>query len=157
MLILFCRAKARPSKKARVNNPPEDPATVEEEPRGYPDQTCEPEGLHPEAASDDPPLQGQNTDEPTDAEPAVPDIEPAEPNHASSVRDAETPLSPAKNTEGQGDDVIITGMGHNSPGHPVILAQHSAKEELAAREKANRVVTYHSMLIPMLHNSTLAS
>ena len=54
------------------------------------------------------------------------------------MRDAETPLSPAKNTEGQGDDVIITGMGHNSPGHPIILAQHSGKEEQAAREKGKR-------------------
>ena len=51
------------------------------------------------------------------------------------MRDAETPLSPAKNTESQGDDVIITGMGHSSPGHPVVLAQHSAEEERAAREK----------------------
>ena len=51
------------------------------------------------------------------------------------MRDTETLSSPAKATEGQGDDVIVTGIGHNSPGHPVILAQHSAKEERAAREK----------------------
>ena len=51
------------------------------------------------------------------------------------MRNANTPLSPAKHTKGQGDDVIITGMGHSSPGHPVILAQHSAKEKQAAREK----------------------
>ena len=51
------------------------------------------------------------------------------------MRDTETPSSPAKTTEGQGDDVIITGMGHSSPGHPVILAKHSAKEERAAMEK----------------------
>ena len=65
----------------------------------------------------------------------MPDTEPAAPNRASPMRDTETPSSPAKTTEGQGDDVIITGMGHSSPGHPVILAQHSAKEERAAREK----------------------
>ena len=128
LLYFVCRAKARPSKKARVTNPPEDPTTFEEEPRGEPEQTCEPEGLHPEAASDEPPPEGQNTNEPADAEPAAPDTEPTEPNRASSVRNADTPLSPAKHTEGQGDDVIITGMGHSSPGHPVILAQHSAKE-----------------------------
>ena len=101
LLYFVCRAKARPSKKARVTNPAEDPATFEEEPRGEPEQTCEPEGLHPEAASNEPPLQGQNTDEPADAEPAAPDTEPAEPNRASPVRDAKIPLSPAKNTEGQ--------------------------------------------------------
>ena len=65
----------------------------------------------------------------------MPDIEPAAPNRASPVRGTETPSSPTKTTEGQGDDVIITGMGHSSPGHPIILAQHSAKEERAAREK----------------------
>ena len=51
-----CRAKARPSKKARVTNPPEDPTTFEEEPRGELEQTCEPEGPHLEATSDEPPL-----------------------------------------------------------------------------------------------------
>ena len=160
MLILFysvCRAKARPSKKAWTTNPLEDPVAEEEEPRGEPEKTCEPEGRHPEATSDDPPLEGQNTDEPTDAEPAAPDTEPAAPNQASPMRDAETPLSPAKNTEGQGDDVIITGMGHNSPGHPVTLAQHCAKEEQAAGKKANGVVIYQVMLISMLKNFTLAS
>ena len=75
MLILFysvCRAKARPSKKARVTNPLEDPVGKEEEPRGEPEQTGEPEGLHPKTTFDDPPLDGQHTDEPTDAEPARP-------------------------------------------------------------------------------------
>ena len=59
MLILFysvCRAKARPSKKARVTNPPEDPVAEEEEPRGEPEQTGELEGLHPETTFDDLPL-----------------------------------------------------------------------------------------------------
>ena len=51
------------------------------------------------------------------------------------MKDTEIPASSTKNPERQGDDVIITGMGHSSPGHPVILAQHSAKEEQAAREK----------------------
>ena len=141
LLILFysvCRAKARPSKKARVTNPPEDPIAKEEEeeePRGEPEQTGEPEGLHPETTFDDPPLDGQHTDEPTDAEPAAPDTEPAEPNRANPMKDTEIPSSSTKNPEGQGDDVIITGIGHSSPGHPVILAQHSAKEEQIARDK----------------------
>ena len=66
MLILFysvCRAKARPSKKARVNNPSEDQVVFEEEQIGEPDQTREPEGPHPEATFDEPPLQDQNIDE----------------------------------------------------------------------------------------------
>ena len=65
----------------------------------------------------------------------MPDTEPAAPNRASPVRGTDPPSSPAKTTEGQGDDVIITGMGHSSPGHPVILGKHSAKEERAAMEK----------------------
>ena len=65
----------------------------------------------------------------------MPPTEPAAPNRASPVRGTDTPPSPAKTTEGQGDDVIITGMGHSSPGHPVILARHSAKEERVAKEK----------------------
>ena len=65
----------------------------------------------------------------------MPDTKPTAPNRASPVRGTDTPSSPAKTTEGQGDGVIITGMVHSSPGHPVILAQHSAKDERAAREK----------------------
>ena len=102
---------------------------------GDPDQTREPEGPHPEATSDEPPLQDRNTDEPAEADPAIPGTEPAAPNRASPVKDAEIPTSSTKNPEGQGDDVIITGTGHSSPGHPVILAQHSAKEEQIARDK----------------------
>ena len=68
-----CRAKARPSKKARVNNPSEDQAVFGEEQIGEPDQTREPEGPHPEATFDEPPLPDQNIDEQPEADPAVPD------------------------------------------------------------------------------------
>ena len=138
MLILFysvCRAKAKPSKKARTTNSFEDPVAEEEEPRGEPEQTREPESSHLEAASNNPPLDGQHTDKPTGAEPSAPDTEPAEPNRANPMKDTEIPLSSIKNPEGQGDDAIIIGAGHSSPGHPIILAQHSAKEEQIARDK----------------------
>ena len=154
MLILFyslCRAEARPSKKAQVSNPLEDPVAEEEEPRG------EPEDPHPGATFDDPPLEGQHTDEPTDVELAAPHTEPAEPIRASPVKDTEIPASSTKNPEGQGDDVIITGTGHSSPGHPVILAQHSAKEEQIARDKGNGAATYQTMLILMLMSFIPAS
>ena len=134
------------------------PSSFEEEQRGEPDQTREPEGPHPEAASDEPPLQDRNTDEPPEADPAVPDTEPAAPNRASPVRGTETPSSPAKTTEGQGDDVIITGMGHSSPGHPVILDQHSAKEERAAREKgklSTDLSSYAHLTAEELHSGFL--
>ena len=161
MLILFysvCRAKARPSKKARVTNPPEDTVAEEEEPRGEPEKTSEPEGPHPEATSDDPPLEGQNTDKPTGTEPAAPDAEPVEPNRASPVKDPEIPILSTKNPEGQGDNVIITGIGHSSPGHPVVLAQHSAKEEQAAREKgkwSSDLASYAHLNAKELHSGFL--
>ena len=130
----------------------------EEEQIGEPDQTREPEGPHPEATFDEPPLQDQNIDEQPEADPAVPDTEPVAPNRASPVRGTDTPSSPAKTTEGQGDDVIITGMGHSSPGHPIILAQHSAKEECAARGKgkwSTGLSSYAHLSVEELHSGFL--
>ena len=83
-----------------VTNPPEDPVAEEEEPRVESEQIGEPEGLHPETTFDDPPLDGQHTDEPTDVEPAAPDAEPAEPNRANPMKDTEIPSSSAQNPEG---------------------------------------------------------
>ena len=82
MLILFysvCGAKARPSKKARVNNPSEDQVVLEHEQTGEPDRTGEPEGPHPEATCDEPSLQDHNINEQPKADTAVPDTEPIDP------------------------------------------------------------------------------
>ena len=68
------------------------------------------------------------------------------------------PSSSTKNPEGQGDDVIITGAGHSSPGHPVILAQHSAKEEQIARDKgkwSNDLSNYAHLNADELHSGFL--
>ena len=88
----------------------------------------------------------------------MPDTEPAAPNRGSPVRDTDTPSSPAKTAEGQGDDVIITGMGHSSPGHPVVLAQHSAKEEQIARDKgkwSSELSNYAHLNADELHSGFL--
>ena len=77
--IFVCRAKARPSKKARVNNPSEDQVVLEQEQTDEPDQTREPEGPHPDATFDEPPPQDRNINEQTEADTAVPDTEPAAP------------------------------------------------------------------------------
>ena len=75
--ILFCfRAKARPSKKARVNNPPEDQMVTE------PEQTVEPEVPNLEATFDEPPPQDHNTDDQPEVDTTVPDDEPADPIRA---------------------------------------------------------------------------
>ena len=131
--VLF-RAKVRPSKKARVNNPSEDHAVIE------PELTTEPEGPNTEATLDEPPPLDHNVDEPAEVETAVPDGEPASPiwaaNRPSSpVRTTDIPSTPENVAGDKEGEVIITGMSHISPGHPVILAKHSAKEEHAAMEK----------------------
>ena len=122
LLILFAEPKLDPARKLGSTIRQKTRLFFGEEQIGEPDQTREPEGPHPEATFDEPPLQDQNIGEQPEVDPAVPDTEPAAPNQASPVRGTDTPSSPAKTTEGQGDDVIITGMGHSSPGHPVILA-----------------------------------
>ena len=107
-----------------------------------PEQTAEPEGRNPnpEATFDEPPPQDHNTDEQPEVDTTVPDDEPANPIRADDrpsnpVKATDTPSTPEKTAGGKEGDVIITGMSHSSPGHPVILAKHSAKEECAAMEK----------------------
>ena len=74
------------------------------------------------------------------------------------MKDTEIPSSFAQNPEGQGDDIIITGAGHSSPSHPVILAQHSAKEEQIARDKgkwSSDLSNYAHLNADELHSSFL--
>ena len=133
-IFFYCRAKARPSKKARVNNLPEDQVVIEQE------QTAKPEGPSAEATFDEPPPQDHNTDEQPEVDTAVPDDEPVDPIRAddrssSPVRTTDIPSTLEKAAGDKEGEVIITGISHTSPGHPVILAKHSTKEERAAREK----------------------
>ena len=63
----------------------------------------------------------------------------------SPARDTDKPASPAKATDkpsspmkaagDKEDDIMITGVGHTSPGNPVALSKHSAKDELSAMSK----------------------
>ena len=127
------RVKARPNKKAWANNPPDDHVVIEPEP------TTEPEGPDTEATFDEPPPQDHNVDEQTELDTAVPDDEPASPIRAadrpsSPEKATDIPSTPKKAARDKEGEVIITDMSHTSPGHPVILAKHSAKEERAAME-----------------------
>ena len=117
-----------------MNNPPEDQVVIE------PELTAELEGPNTEATFDEPPPQDHNTDEQIEVDTAVPDDEPANPirtddRPSSLVRAADTPSTPEKAAGDKEGEVIITGIGHTSLGHPVILAKYSAKEECAAMEK----------------------
>ena len=88
------RAKARPSKKARVDNPFEDQAAHEPEQTVELEQAMELEGPNPEATFDEPPPQDHNIDEAPEVDTAVPDAEPADPIWASPARATETPSTP---------------------------------------------------------------
>ena len=131
---------------------------LEQEQTGEPDRTGEPEGPHPEATFDEPPPQDHNIDEQPEADTAVPDTEPADPIRANLVRATETPSTPDKAAGDKEGEVTITGIGHTSPGRPVILSQHSAKEERAAMEKgkwSTDLSSYAHLSAQELHSSFL--
>ena len=60
----------------------------------------------------------------------------------SPVRTDDKPVSQVKDTgkqptrvraaDDQDDDIMITGTGHTTPGNPVALSKHTAKDELSA-------------------------
>ena len=129
------RAKARPSKKARVDKPSDDNVVIE------PERTPEPEGTNADAMLDDPPPQDHDfvveqvevdatghADKPTS--PVRTDDKPSSP--AKAADKSSTPVKAVGNME---DDIIITGVGHTTPGNPVALSKHSAKEEISAMGK----------------------
>ena len=125
--------------------------------------TVEPEGPNPEATFDEPPPQDHNTDEQAEVDTAVPDEEPSNPiqtgNRSSSlVRATDTPSTSEKATGDKEGEVIITRIGHTSPGHPVSLAKHSAKEERAAMEKgkwSTNLSSYAHLSAHELHSGFL--
>ena len=95
-----------------MTKPAEDPNLDETE------QTPEPS--HPDA--DNIPDGPSLPDQATEAKHMY--IDP--PAHAD-----DTP-SPAKSAD---DDLVVTGIGHTSPGNPIALSKHSAKEEFSAMDK----------------------
>ena len=77
---------------------------------------------------------------------------------SSPMWTADTPSTPEKAAGDKEDEVIITGTGHTSPGHPVILAKHSAKEERAAMEKgkwSTDLSSYAHLIAQELHSGFL--
>ena len=95
-----------------MTKPAEDPNRDETE------QTPEPS--HPDADNipDGPSLPDQTTEaENMDIDPSAHDDDP--PSLAKGVD----------------DDVVVTGTSFTSPGNPIALSKHSAKEELSAMDK----------------------
>ena len=93
----------------------------------------------------------------------MPNDEPANPiqtddRPSSPVRTTDTPSTPEKAAGDKEGEVIITGIGHTSPGHPVILTKHSAKEERAAMEKgkwSTDISSYAHLSVRELHSGFL--
>ena len=125
MFIPF-RAKARPSKKAKLNKPPDDNTTTE------PEKTPEPEDTNADTILNDPPPQDHDlTTEQMEVDPEEGRVD----KPASLVWATDKPPSPHKAGDDNMDDIMITGVGHSTPGNPVALSKHSAKEEFAAMDK----------------------
>ena len=95
-----------------MTKPAEDPN------RDGSEQTPEPSHPNVDNIPDGPSLPDQTT------EAENMDIDPS--------AHADDPPSPAK---GDDDDVVVTGSGYTSPGNPIALSKHSAKEEFSAMDK----------------------
>ena len=104
------------------------------------EQTTEPEGPNADAMFDEPPPQDHDFDEQVEVETADHADKPTSPvrtddGPSSPVKAADIPSTLVKATGDKEDDVIITGVGHTSPGNPVALSKHSAKEECSTMER----------------------
>ena len=106
-----------------MNKPAEDPI------RGEPKKTPELSHLDVDNIPDDPPMSDQATEvEHMDADQMThaADLMTHAADLPSPAKGVDDPPSPAKGVD---DDVVIMGTGHTSPGHPIALSKHSAKEE----------------------------
>ena len=131
-MFIFLSAKPRPSKKARLNKPADEDVAVE------PEKTPDPEETNIDAILNDPPPQ----DHDFVAEQAEVDTTSHANQPTSPVRTDNKPASPVKNTDkpptpvtaadDKDDDIMITGTGHTTPGNPVALSKHTAKDDLSA-------------------------
>ena len=50
----------------------------------------------------------------------------------SPVKDTDKPPTQVRAADDQDDDIMITGTGHTTPGNPVALSKHTAKDDLSA-------------------------
>ena len=109
------RAKARPNKKAKLNKPADDnPAT---EPEQIPEQF----ELSADTIHDYPPPEHHETfAELMEDDPTGHATDPPSPAKA-----ADKPPSPAKAADDQSNDVIVTGVGHTTPGNPIALSSYA--------------------------------
>ena len=130
--LSFLSSKPRPSKKARLSKPADDNVAAESETTPDPEETDADDMLNEPPPQDHDFLAEQvQVDTTSDANrptsPVWTDDKPASP-----LKDTDKPPTPAKAADDQDDDIMITGTGHTTPGNPVALSKHTAKEELSA-------------------------
>ena len=133
----------KPSKKAKLDKLAVENTTSE--------PAEDPEAANPleennEVPHDDPsPMDREDLAAPGD-DPMENPAEPASPIRTSPARVSPAPASPVHNhpataadpprpTAAPTDDVEITGIGFTTPAEPVILARHTAKEEVLQKDK----------------------
>ena len=117
---------------------------TDHEPATEPEKT--PEAIDPEANTviDNPEPQATDTlVEPVENNPTSQSADPLSPtaDPPSLAEASDKPPSPAKTMD---DDVVVTGLGFSSPGRPVALSKHSAKEEISAEDKGKWKVDLES-------------
>ena len=49
----------------------------------------------------------------------------------SLAKDTDKPPTPVRAADDQDDDIMNTGTGHTTPGNPVALSKHTAKDDLS--------------------------
>ena len=132
LCLSFLSAKPRPSKKARLSKPADDNVAAE------PETTPDPEETDADAMLNDPPPQDHDflaeqvqVDTTSHADRPTSPVR-TDDKQASPVKGTDKPPTPAKAADDQDDDVMITGTGHTTPGNPVALSKHTAKDELSA-------------------------
>ena len=109
-----CSGNAKPSKRAKMNKPVEDPKVNEPELQTPAPEISIPQSYEP--ALDNPPATSDPSMERVIDESLNPEVS-----------------SPPKMADAHDEDVVITATGFREPGRPTVLAKHSAKEEHKVR------------------------
>src|SRR3954470_9883926 len=129
-LWVFCRAKPRPSKKARLDNPAGGTAAPEPEKTPGADALGREDTQNYLPPQDDTCAEERITDPASHTDPPVSPVRVEESIPPSGT--ADKPTGPLQSSDSKDDDVVITGIGHSEPGNTATLAKHTAKDEILA-------------------------
>src|SRR3954468_9119049 len=129
-LWAFSRAKPRPSKKARLDNPAEGTATPEPEKTPGADALGREDTQNYLSPQDDICAEERTTEPASRTDPPASPVRVEESIPPSAT--ADKPTVPLQSSDSKDDDVVITGIGRSEPGNTATLAKHTAKDEISA-------------------------